>query len=391
MTFPLVSNCPWIPRNVASDLTFDDEESESSMSIDDNTSSSSSSATDQTDESYRLSDDDEFQINVNDPRTGGYLMPKFTQIMNVLRDNLESTANLNPDIMYSVILVLLLFPAKQMSVQNVLWSLMLPQDCEETVSACFRYLATLPHFSQGLSGMQCITAEWGHQYADSACEQDVEILQSVHSKIFERLDTCTDPDILLFAKSTIFRDRDPFGMDDHFEEVPDDDDDDDEEPSQTISRIAQTFSAAVEKPSDDAAAKTEMDTALSKIRSAYESALEYVSLVRKIDKVSMISKKEPRAMECMVQHILEEMDGHLEVLRGVLGKHVGYTSADVNGRCVICQSSVRDPASLMCGHVLCMACVSDPKFAKDRQTFFETAAVTCPTCNKNVTYTKLYI
>ncbi len=179
----------------------------------------------------------------------------------------------------------------------------------------------------------------------------------------------------------------------------DDDDDDDENDMMNMrddavpTRICTTITNTLNMtPEQIALAGSEFESSMTSLKTAFERSLNYVSLMRQIDRESQVSKREPKSMDCMIENVIDSMDKQLDQLRQVLRTHVGYTPADVNGMCVICQSNAREPVALMCGHILCMKCVWHPGFKKDHQTFLgDNPGVVCPMCKHEGSYIPLFI
>lgn len=139
-----------------------------------------------------------------------------------------------------------------------------------------------------------------------------------------------------------------------------------------------------------AQASEQFEKSIDVLRKSFHTNLQYMATVREIDLVCHLSQNEPRALNCIVAHVLDTIDGNLDGLRDVLCKYIAYTEPKVNSSCAICQSKSRDPSVLDCGHVLCKPCIDMPSFTKTRHPFSR-PQVTCPTCKCEGFYTKLYV
>lgn len=335
--------------------------------------------------------------------------PRFTRIHEKAgdwRQIVGSSHHTMLDLFNGVIVALLARSPDELTAEEV--ARMLFTRDVESVSKCFNALAGVNGFIFGLQSVPTMSVDARHPYADSLSRSNSDLVEDLNDRVMlsdvrksiEHRQYCDrgpglsveEANVVLMYRARELEDGeiDPmdedssYDDDDGFSSTPDMQPD----PSKIAVTFAETLAMSIDKID---VGKVALDASLEALRQDFDNTLAYVSLVRQIDAISQISKREPRAMECLVANVIESMDDRLDDIRNVLRLHLGYTPADANGKCVICQSAIRDPVVLMCGHVLCNACVQNPNFPKDNQPFLDTPGVTCPQCKHQGQYVKLFL
>lgn len=277
------------------------------------------------------------------------------------------------------------------------------------IHRCIAGLELTPYFYR--AGENCALAS-GHPYTKESTGNpsdlgeeldDQRVLRDTLEKLTERYALAVPPSVTTGAEYVLssirgwlgggdISDWSPMSLepDDEMEDGEYSDSGASEECSQSI--IAPPFVETLKMPLDKiASGSAEFAASLASLSTAFDDTLRYVSQVREVDQKSMLSQREPQALECIVQYVQDALDERLADLRNILRTHVGYTQADVNGNCMICHSPPRGTAVLMCGHKICMGCLHNPSFPKDYQPFLATPAVKCPVCKREGIFVKLYV